>query len=145
MKKNSIKIRIGEDRNGEQIFKTIIAHPMETGYRRDKRSGGYIPADYIEDFRVSVDGEPFIELVLGENVSKNPYLSFTFTKPLIENQKMEVYWQDNNKKEVKYEFVLKLNPSGRFGFSGEKKGSQVMGLTPEPLPVCKDKLPTATH
>jgi len=76
--KNSIRIRISKNKKAEQVFKTVILHPMETGFRRDKNSGQPVPADYIEDFRIYIDGKNVFEIKFGRNVSKNPYLSFTF-------------------------------------------------------------------
>lgn len=137
MNKNSIRVLIVNGQNGEQIFKTIIAHPMETGLRRNKKTGGKIPADYIKDFQIRVDGETYFEMVLGEFVSKNPFITFRFTKHVIENQLMQISWIDNHKKEITYDYVVGNTQGGRLNFRGEKKGSEVMPLLPEAGPACK--------
>ncbi len=145
MRKNSIKLRISNDKNGEQIFKTIISHPMETGYRLDKRTGGKVPADYIEDFRISVEGETWFEMMLGEFVSKNPYLSFIFSKPLVDNQLMQISWVDNNERETSYDVVVNLKQDSTFNFSGDKNGSEVMSILPEAGSACKTNTPVSAN
>jgi len=139
MKKNGIKLRIGNGHNGEQIFKTIISYPMETGYRIDKRTGENVPADYIHEFKINVDGESYVEMILGEYISKNPYLSFTFTKPVVTNQLMNISWTDTNGFELVYEFIIKMNMDGWLSFSGEKINTAIMKIFPQVGPICKTK------
>jgi len=139
MKKNQIKFRIGSSNKEEQIFKAIISHPMETGYRKSHRTGKIIPADYIEDLWVRVDGATVFEIVFGENVSKNPFLTFTFSKPLRDNQNLQIGWMDNHKDEVNYDFVLNITERGTFTATASKRDSEVYQFTPDPLPTCKNK------
>lgn len=143
--KNSLRIRITMEKNGEQVFKALLSHPMETGYRRDPRTEQYIPADYIEDLHISVDGKKYFDIILGENVSKNPFLSFTFTAPLVDNQLMEISWVDNNKREITYECLIKFDQSDTFGYEDASKGSEIEPLLPETGPACKTKVPVATQ
>ena len=145
MNKNSLRVRIENDKKGEQIFKAIIAHPMETGRRRDPASGGVVPADYVEAVHIRVDGKIIIEMMLGEDVSRDPFILFTFTPPLVANQKMGFSWSDNNKQEISYEYVVKFDQSGIFAFSGEKKGSVAYPLTPQSGAACKPKTPAVTQ
>ena len=145
MKKNSIKLRIANNANGEQVLKAIFSHPMETGLRLDKRTREMIPADYIEELRVSVDGEIVFEITLGENVSKNPYLTFTLSKPISYGQQMNISWVDNNQSDTSYDFVVRITSGSRFRFSGEKKGSEIMSLLPEAGPVCKTPPPVSAN
>jgi len=137
MNKNSIRLRIAGNSRGEQVFKSIIAHPMETGLRQDNKSGKNVPADYIDILSISVDDVMFFEITLGRYVSKNPYLSFMFSEHIIENQLMRVWWLDNYKVETSYEFMVNYSPNGRFGFTGSKKGSEILKLLPQAGPVCK--------
>lgn len=145
MNKNSIKLRIANNTKGEQVLKAIFSHPMETGLRRDKRTNKKIPADYIEDLRISVDGEIYFEITLWEYVSRNPYLTFTFAKPIVDGQLMQVSWVDNSEGETSYDFVVNLKQDGAFRFSGNKKGSEVMQLLPQAGPVCKTKPPLSAN
>jgi len=130
IKKNSIKIRLSTEVNGMQIFKSIISHPMETGYRFDKRTGRNVPADYINKFQINIDGELYVEMILGEFVSKNPFLSFTFTKPVVDNQRLNVSWVDNNGDKTIYDTIVIINSDGRFYFSEDKINSGIVKLLP---------------
>ncbi len=143
MRKNSIRLRIANNSKGEQVFKAIIAHPMETGRRKNLKNGQIIPADYIDEFRISIDGEIYFEVTLGEYVSKNPYLSFVFVKRVVEAQLIQINWVDNNEIETSYDFVVNYTPDRGFSFTGDKNGSELMQLLPQAGPVCKTKPPIA--
>ena len=143
-KKNSIHLRIAYDSMGEQIFKALLNHPMEDGYRRDKKTGKMIPADYIEDFRISVDEEDYFAMRMGKNVSKNPFVSFTFAAPLFDNQRMNISWTDNHKREISYDLEVDFSQNGVYRYTGGKKGSEIVQTLPETGPVCKTKSYVAT-
>lgn len=55
--------------------RTLIMHPMETGYRPDE-GGEPVPRRIIESFSVRLDGAPVVDLRLYPAVSANPYFSF---------------------------------------------------------------------
>lgn len=57
-------------------IKCIITHPMETGRRKNKKTGEEIPAHYISSVKVFYGGEEVSSFVTGAGVSKNPYFSF---------------------------------------------------------------------
>ena len=63
-------------RRGEVIeIRTIINHPMETGYRRD--SGGQLLArDILRRFSCRYDGELVFSAELHAAISANPYIAF---------------------------------------------------------------------
>lgn len=63
-------------RRGEVIeIRTLINHPMETGYRRD--SGGELrPRDIIRRFSCRYDGELVFSAELHAAIAANPYLAF---------------------------------------------------------------------
>lgn len=64
-------------RRGEIVeIRTLIAHPMETGYRRDF-SGRAVPRDIIGRFTCSFEGEVVFEAELAPGIAANPYLAFT--------------------------------------------------------------------
>lgn len=136
MNKNNIRLRIGNNDNAEQVFKAIISHPMETGYRREIQSGRFIPADYIENVQISVDGKKYFEMTLGEFVSTNPYIAFTFTRPLIDKQIMRISWIENNKNETFYDCVIKFKQNGVYSFKGNEYSSANYETTHAAKPVC---------
>jgi sulfur-oxidizing protein SoxZ len=63
-------------RRGEFIeIKTLIAHPMETGYRRDN-TGRAIPRDIIKLFVCTYNGEEIFRADLFPAIAANPFLAF---------------------------------------------------------------------
>jgi len=64
-------------RRGEVIeIRTLIAHPMESGYRADAE-GRLLPADIIRRFTVRYDGEVVFSAELFPAIASNPYLAFS--------------------------------------------------------------------
>ena len=65
-------------KRGETIeIKTLIQHPMETGYRRDA-TGGVVPRDIIGRFVCRFDGVEVFGAELHPAVAANPFISFQF-------------------------------------------------------------------
>ena len=93
MASKSIKLKAKAE-NGETTVKALIKHPMETGRRKDKDSGELIPAHYIKEVTCSHEGETVLTTELGPTISKNPFLSFTFTGGAA-GEKVELTWLDN--------------------------------------------------
>ena len=63
--------------NGEIIeIKTLIAHLMESGQRRDA-SGKIVPRKIINRFTCSFNGKPVFECDLEPAIAANPYLQFS--------------------------------------------------------------------
>ena len=67
---------------GEAItIKTLISHPMESGQRKDKKTGELIPRKIINTFTASFEGEEVITVNLEPAVSANPYIEFQVAVP----------------------------------------------------------------
>lgn len=80
--------------NGEFTeVKVLMAHPMETGLRKDV-SGGVFPAHYISEVTASCGGKTVLECRFSQSVSQNPYLAFRF-KGGAKGGKVQVNWVDN--------------------------------------------------
>jgi sulfur-oxidizing protein SoxZ len=63
-------------RRGEVIeIKTLIAHPMETGFRAGL-NGALIPRDIITTFRCTYNGEEIFRAELSPAIAANPFLTF---------------------------------------------------------------------
>ena len=137
--KNSIRLRLQKEADDSHVFKTIITHPMETGIRRDNKTGQLIPADYIDVFRVLVDGLECFAIKLGPDISKNPFLSFMFTRPLQDNQILRVEWTDNRAEQVFYESRIRIDANGRYNFESTDKATVIPQLVPETGPACATK------
>jgi sulfur-oxidizing protein SoxZ len=56
-------------------IKTLLQHPMETGYRRDN-VGRPIPRHIIETVTVTYDGAEVFRARMTQGIAANPYLSF---------------------------------------------------------------------
>ena len=66
-----------EGKRGEVIeIKTLVLHPMETGYRHEY-TGAAIPRDIIHSFRCTYNGEEIFRAELSPAIAANPFLSFS--------------------------------------------------------------------
>ena len=80
---------------GEVItIKTLINHTMESGQRKDKKTGELIPRKIINKFDVTFNGKPVITVNLEPAVSANPYFEFTMKVP--ETGKVHFEWVDDD-------------------------------------------------
>jgi sulfur-oxidizing protein SoxZ len=67
----------GRAKRGEIIeIKTLIQHPMETGYRLDSK-GAAIPRDIINRFTCTYNGEEVFRAELFPAISANPFIAFS--------------------------------------------------------------------
>ena len=63
-------------KRGEVIeIKTLIAHPMETGYRLGP-TGAAIPRDIINRFTCTYNGEEVFRAELFPAIAANPFIAF---------------------------------------------------------------------
>ncbi len=58
-------------------IKTLISHKMESGRRKDKKTGELIPRKIINAFKADFNGATVFEAKLEPGVSANPYIQFT--------------------------------------------------------------------
>jgi len=77
MAKKSIKIR-AKNKEGVTTVKALMTHPMETGARKDKKTGKKIPAHYIQEVICKMGDKSLMNAMWSGGVSKNPYISFKF-------------------------------------------------------------------
>jgi len=92
MAKSSIKIR-AKAKKGVVTVKALISHKMETGLRKDKKTGKVIPAHFIEAVDCEHNGAAVMNAEWGVAVSKNPYLSFKFAGK--SGDAVKLSWTDN--------------------------------------------------
>ena len=88
-----IKIR-AKEKGGMTTVKFLMKHPMETGLRKDRKTGKKIPAHFISDVTVSLNGSNVMTAYLGPGVSQDPYLS-TEVKGANKGDTITVAWVDN--------------------------------------------------
>jgi len=73
----SIKLR-AKSKKGIVTVKCLMNHPMETGLRKDKKTGKMIPAHHIQEVMAKAGDKAVLDAVWGGAISKNPYLSFKY-------------------------------------------------------------------
>ena len=89
----SIKIR-AKSKEGVTTVKALMTHSMETGLRKDKKTGNMIPAHFIQNVTAKHNGSEVLSAEWGGSVSKNPYLSFKFSGGA-KGDDIEISWKDN--------------------------------------------------
>ncbi len=89
----SIKIR-AKTKDGITTVKTLMSHPMETGLRKDSKTGKKIPAHHITEVTAEHKGNQVMTAYWGGAISKNPYLSFKF-KGGAAGDMIKITWVDN--------------------------------------------------
>ena len=93
MANKSIRIRAKMKGDVAEV-KALMSHPMETGLRKDSKTGEKIPAHFIKDVTCTHKGQNVLVASWGVAVSKNPYLSFKF-KGAAKGDTISVSWTDN--------------------------------------------------
>ncbi len=101
----SIKIR-AKEKGGVTTVKCLISHPMETGLRKDKKTGEKIPAHFIQEVIAEHNGKNVLTALWGGGVSKNPYLSFKI-KGGAKDDAIKISWTDNTGKSDSKEAKIK--------------------------------------
>lgn len=74
--------------------KAIIRHPMETGMRRDKKTGKVIPAHFIQKVTCEHNGERVASSNWSGAVSTNPFVTFRFIGAK-KGDSVRLSWTDN--------------------------------------------------
>jgi sulfur-oxidizing protein SoxZ len=101
----TIKIR-AKVKNGITTVKALISHTMETGLRKNKKTGEKIPAHHITEVTGEYNGKTVMTANWGPAISKNPYLSFKF-KGGSAGENVKISWVDNKGKGDSLEAAIK--------------------------------------
>ena len=101
----SIKIR-AKAKGGVTTVKTLMSHPMESGLRKNSKTGEKIPANNITEVTAEHNGNVVMNAYWGGAISKNPYLSFKF-KGAAAGDKIKITWVDNMGKGDSAEAAIK--------------------------------------
>ena len=89
----SIKIR-AKAKEDVTTVKTLISHPMESGLRKNSKTGEKIPANHITEVTAEHKGNVVMTANWSGGISKNPYLSFKF-KGAASGDMIKISWIDN--------------------------------------------------
>jgi Sulphur oxidation protein SoxZ. len=74
--------------------KVLMSHIMETGQRKDPKTGQLIPAHFIQQVTATVNGKTVLDSQWSQAISKNPFLGFK-VKGAKAGDKVVVNWTDN--------------------------------------------------
>jgi len=100
-----MKIRVkAKEKNGIVAAKLLIKHPMETGRRKDK-DGNLIPSKHLTTVTLDYNGETVFDAHMGTGVSKDPYISISFTG--VKGESFEVNAADNTGETAKKTVKIK--------------------------------------
>ncbi len=88
-----MKIRASMSGDVAEI-KCLMNHVMETGLRKDAKTGGVVPAHHITNVTASLNGKPVLTAQWGASISKNPFLQFS-VRGAKAGDKIAVTWKDN--------------------------------------------------
>ena len=86
--------------------KALITHPMETGLRKDKKTGKAIPAEFIQEVVCESGGKTVLNAQWGSAISKNPFISFKFSGAK-SGDSIKVSWVDNKGNSDSLESTIK--------------------------------------
>jgi sulfur-oxidizing protein SoxZ len=87
------KIKLKKKSDGYDVL-VLAKHPMETGNRKDKKTGKIIPAHYITSMNFAVNGNGVVEAFLSQGVSTNPLIGVSLAD-LKAGDIVSVSWIDN--------------------------------------------------
>lgn len=72
----------------------LVAHPMETGMRKDKATGKVVPAHFIQEMTLEHNGKVVAQVQSSIGVSENPLIGFRL-KDAKAGDKVMFTWKDN--------------------------------------------------
>lgn len=91
--------------DGSAHIVVLMIHPMETGQRKDPRSGQAYPAHFIQNVTATVNDKPVLVAQLGPAISKNPLLGFR-VKGAKAGDKLAISWEDNKGEQARAETTI---------------------------------------
>ena len=87
-------------------FRMLMRHDMESGFRKNEKTGETVPAWFIKEFRVYLNNESILVGYIGPLVSKNPYFRCNFSGKA--GDTVKVSWIDNrNVKSIPWPYMKK--------------------------------------
>jgi sulfur-oxidizing protein SoxZ len=92
------RVKVPKSVKKDEVFqvKTLISHKMETGQRKDKKTGKKIPRLILNNFVCKYNGKEVFSSTLHPAVSANPYLAFYLKA--VDSGTLDMIWTDDNGK-----------------------------------------------
>ncbi|MEE9314485.1 MAG: thiosulfate oxidation carrier complex protein SoxZ [Rhizobiaceae bacterium] len=96
MAKSKPRVKVPKKADAGEIItiKTLISHKMESGQRKNKKTGELIPRKIINSFTATFNGKTVFETVIEPAVSSNPYIQFKVK--VMESGEFEFIWMDDD-------------------------------------------------
>ena len=94
MAKPRVKVPKSASAGDVVTIKTLISHKMESGQRKDKKSGEMIPRKIINAFKADFNGKTVFSAALEPAISANPYIQFTTR--VMESGEFHFTWTDDD-------------------------------------------------
>ena len=94
------RIKVPKKAKAGQLIqiKTLYSHKMETGTRKDKKTGKLIPRMIINSFACKFNGKDVISATIHPALAANPY--FAFYAKATESGTFDFSWADDAGKKV---------------------------------------------
>ena len=93
-RKSLVKIKPNNYKDGDVVkVNFMVMHPMETGMRKDKKTGQLVPAKYINSVKFDYNGNVITTMNVWESVSANPV--FTIDMKINGKGKLTVTFTDS--------------------------------------------------
>ena len=89
---STIKVK-SSIKKGVATIKLLVSHPMETGFRKNKK-GKKIPANFIQELTCDHGGNAVLDAQINGTISTNPYFKFKFDGAK-KGDTIKVSWKDN--------------------------------------------------
>ena len=87
------KIRTKTDGGATEIL-VLVNHPMETGQRVDPKTNAKVPAHFIKNMVIELNGKAVASIDMGFGVSKDPLIGVS-VKGAKAGDKVTMKWSDN--------------------------------------------------
>ena len=94
MAKPRVKVPSSAGKDEVITIKTLISHNMESGQRKDRKTGELIPRKIINKFVATFNGKQVFAVDIQPAVSANPFLEFSVKVP--ESGEFEFAWTDDD-------------------------------------------------
>lgn len=88
-----IRIRVKLEGDVAEV-RVLIGHPMETGLRKDPKSGELVPLHFIQSVTATLNGKTVLEAQWSQAVARNPYMQFRI-KGAKASDEVSIEWVDN--------------------------------------------------
>lgn len=109
MAKSKARVKVPKSVKKGEIFqvKTLISHKMESGQRKDKKTGGKIPRMIINKFTCTYNGKVVFESDWHPSISANPYMAFYVKAD--KSGELAFKWTDDKGKTVEKTASITVN------------------------------------